>query len=155
MLNDDVVKSIESSVLCWLATVSAHGEPNVSPKEAFTHDSGGKLLIAHIASPGSVANIRSNSTVCVSFIDVFVQKGYKVKGTARVLETDDRDHDLQRSRLVAVTGKRFPIRSVIEVTPTKVEPITAPSYVLFPDTTEQDMVRQSVVSYRVKQYLTE
>lgn len=32
--------AIETSVLCWLATVDADGQPNVSPKEIFCMGAG-------------------------------------------------------------------------------------------------------------------
>lgn len=60
VLSEEVLERMETSVLCWLATVSKDGMPNVSPKEAFMHDGHGKILIAHIASPQSVGNLESN-----------------------------------------------------------------------------------------------
>ena len=51
LITAEIARSIEQSVLCWLATVSADGIPNVSPKEAFLHDGEGRLLVANIASP--------------------------------------------------------------------------------------------------------
>ena len=35
MLNDDLRACAERATLCWLATVDAAGQPNVSPKEIF------------------------------------------------------------------------------------------------------------------------
>jgi len=49
---------LQRSVLCWLATVDAHGQPNVSPKEVFAAFDEKHLVIAHIASPLSVKNIQ-------------------------------------------------------------------------------------------------
>ncbi|WP_366100586.1 pyridoxamine 5'-phosphate oxidase family protein [Flavobacterium sp.] len=37
MFNQEVIKSIEQSVLCWLATSDEDNFPNVSPKEMFTY----------------------------------------------------------------------------------------------------------------------
>ena len=51
LITSEVAESIDCSVLCWLATVSSDGIPNVSPKEAFLHDGQGRVLIANIASP--------------------------------------------------------------------------------------------------------
>ena len=50
------------SVLCWLATVDDHGMPNVSPKEIFCCHGERELLIANIASPQSVRNIKAIRT---------------------------------------------------------------------------------------------
>ena len=35
-LTTEIKKAIDQSVLCWLATVSKEGIPNVSPKEVLT-----------------------------------------------------------------------------------------------------------------------
>ncbi|MEZ6137499.1 MAG: pyridoxamine 5'-phosphate oxidase family protein [Pirellulaceae bacterium] len=152
MITNEVAQSIESSVLCWLATVAMDGSPNVSPKEAFIHDGNGRILVAHIASPQTVRNIESEPRVCLSFIDVFTQKGHKVRGTARVLrESDERYHE-QLSRLVQFIGDTYRILAVIEVEPTEVEEIIAPSYRMFPGTATGKMIQQSLATYKVAEY---
>ena len=77
MFTKDVKRYIEHSVLCWLATSNKKAEPNVSPKEIFLRYDDTKILIANIASPKTIRNIKENPQVCISFINVFVQKGYK------------------------------------------------------------------------------
>ncbi len=149
MITEDVARSIEASVLCWLATVSDEGVPNVSPKEAFLHDGDGRLLVAHIASPQTIRNIQHEPRVCVSFVDVFTQKGHKINGVARILgESDDRYQE-QKDRLTAFIGETFPILAVIEIQPTQVEEIIAPSYLMHDNVSEQEMIRQSLKTYRV------
>ncbi|MGB0497832.1 MAG: pyridoxamine 5'-phosphate oxidase family protein [Rubricella sp.] len=137
-LNAAVLRSIEASVLCWLATVDEEGAPSVSPKEVFCADDDRAILIADIASAGSVANIGRNSAVCVSFIDVFEQRGFKVKGAARVLGADDAGFPALHAPLALRAGAAFPIRNVIEVLPTRIAPIVAPSYALMPDMSDAD-----------------
>ena len=79
------------SVLCWLATVDAQGQPNVSPKEVWAIADDRHVAVANIASPMTARNIASQPQVCLSFVDVFVQKGYKLVGTAQVVQADDPD----------------------------------------------------------------
>ena len=86
MLTPEVKKYINQSVLCWLATASAENVPNVSPKEIFTHLGESHIIIANIASPQTVKNILQNAQVCVSFIEIFIQKGFQIKGTAEVIK---------------------------------------------------------------------
>lgn len=50
MPSSEVKASIQDSVLCWLATVSSAGEPNVSPKELFVSYGDYQLLIANSVS---------------------------------------------------------------------------------------------------------
>ena len=59
MLNDAVRTDMANSVLCWLATVDADGTPNVSPKEIFASHGDDRIVIADIASPVSVKNLRA------------------------------------------------------------------------------------------------
>ena len=73
MLTADILKYIDQSVLCWLATADKDGQPNVSPKEIFAYHNG-DILIANIMSPQSVKNIKANPKVAVSFIDLLTQK---------------------------------------------------------------------------------
>lgn len=84
MLNEAVRTDIDNSVLCSLATVDADGTPNVSPKEIFAAHGDDRIVVADIASPQSVKNLRVNPRACVSFIDVFRQRGFKIVGTAGI-----------------------------------------------------------------------
>ena len=151
MLSPEILASAQKSVLCWLATADAQGQPNVSPKEIFTFYDAEHLLIANIASPRSVRNIAVNPRVCVSFVYVFVQKGFKVLGTARNFRKRDMDYEKWAAPLTAMAGPRFAIRSVIVIRVTKCEPILAPSYQLYPlETTEQSQAASAMRAYGVQ-----
>lgn len=147
MLTSEIKKYIDKSILCWLATVSKDLEPNVSPKELFTYDDDATLLIANIASPHSAANIKSNPKVCVSFIDVLVQKGYKIKGEAKIIEKTDELFFAKSKILTDRYTDLFPFVSIIEIKITKVAAILAPSYVFFPETKESDQIDCAVKAY--------
>ena len=149
MFADDVLKYIERSVLCWLATANADGVPNVSPKEVFAAHGDDCLLIANIASPESVRNIRTNPAVCASFVDVFVQKGYKLRGLAEVVVQSDPRYEELLVPLLEITKGAFPIHSVIAIKATEVLPIVAPSYRLIAGTTELSQVEAALRTYGV------
>ena len=55
-----VAEEAAASVLCWFATVSIDGVPNVSPKEVFAVLDETSLVVADIASPVTVRNLRNN-----------------------------------------------------------------------------------------------
>lgn len=141
---------LERSVLCWLATASVDGTPNVSPKEIFAGYGPDEVVIADIASPVSVRNIRANPKVCVSFIDVFRQRGFKLAGTARIIGPDEQDFDRYGEKLLEKAGSEFPIRHVILVAVQQVARIKAPSYLLFPDRTEEERMAQAFRAYGVQ-----
>ena len=149
MLGDEIRESIKECVLCWLATVDSDGMPNVSPKEMFVYDGDNHLLIANIASPVSEENIRLNQNVCVSFIDVFKQKGFKVKGGAKIIDERQENYHQKLKKLEQLGGEGFPIKNIIEISVDSVAPIIAPSYWLFSETTEQSKIEQSMSTYGV------
>lgn len=153
MIPDEVLQCMEDAVLCWVSTISEDGYPNVSPKEAYTHDGAGRILVANIASPETAGNLDRNARVCVSFINVFIQKGYKIKGRARVVRPDSPGYADRQRRLTARIGSKFPVVSVIEIEPERIEEIIAPSYRLYPETGPLDRIRESVQTYRAAAYV--
>ena len=150
LLSDEVVTTARNSVLCWLATVDPDGQPNVSPKEIFAIVDHDHLVVANIASPTSVRNVRSCSKVCISFIDVWVQKGFKVIGNAENIGSQEPGFSSWAEPLLKMAGPRFPIHSVIVIRASAVEPIVAPSYRLYPgETTEESQVASALRTYGV------
>jgi predicted pyridoxine 5'-phosphate oxidase superfamily flavin-nucleotide-binding protein len=110
------------------------------------------LLIANIASPTSIANIKMNNKVCVSFVDVFVQKGFKIKGIARIIEEKDIDFETKVGLIKSCFTDKFPIPQLIEIEVQKIESIKAPSYFMFPNITEQEQIESAMKTYKVKNY---
>ena len=151
MLTEEISDCAGRATLCWLATVDATGHPNVSPKEVFAVFDTRHLVIAHIASPTSVRNIRSHERVCVSFIDIFVQKGCKVTGQAQYVARAHPDFAHWAQPLLPLAGPRFTLHGVIVVKALAVEPILAPSYRLYPsETTEASQVASALKTYGVQ-----
>ncbi|MGH1339415.1 MAG: pyridoxamine 5'-phosphate oxidase family protein [Aureispira sp.] len=155
MLTKDVQTYLDKSMLCWLATVDGNHCPNVSPKELFRSVNKDTLVIAHIASPQSVQNIQQNSQVCVSFVDVFVQKGYKLKGQARVVEAPEEAYQEYLALFQEEYGTAFPMAAFIVVKIMAVAPILAPSYTFYPETEEQEQIKNALEAYRIKALLKE
>ncbi|MDZ7811603.1 MAG: pyridoxamine 5'-phosphate oxidase family protein [Ideonella sp.] len=150
MLNNALKDRAASSVLCWLATVDEHGQPNVSPKEIWAVWDDQHVVIGHIASPTSVRNIAQRAKVCVSFVDVFVQKGFKVQGEARLVPKGHAEYSTWAAPLLPMAGERFTLHAVVVVRATAVEPIVAPSYRLYPqETTETTQVAAAMKTYGV------
>jgi len=150
LLSDEVVTAARNSVLCWLATVDLEGRPNVSPKEIFAIADDDHLVVANIASPTTVRNILAGRNVCISFIDVWVQKGFKIIGTAENIGSQEPSFNRWAEPLLKMAGPRFPIHSVIVIRASVVEPIIAPSYRLYPDeTTEESQVASALRTYGV------
>ena len=151
LLTDAVREAARRSVLCWLATVDAEGQPNVSPKEVWAIADEQHVVVAHIASPISARNIGQHPQVCLSFVDVFVQKGFKLLGTAREVRTADPEFATWAKPLLAMVGQRFVIHSVLVIQVHSVAAILAPSYRFYPDdTTEASQVVSGMRAYKVQ-----
>ncbi len=150
VLNEDILRLLDQSVLCWLATSSATGEPNVSPKEIFLPYNDDSIIIANVMSPNSARNLKANSKACVSFVNVFTQRGYQISGSAYCLsETDDGYSEIE-CELLKVTQGRFPFKSVFRVMAEQISEILAPRYRLFPETTEQSQIASAMLTYGVR-----
>ncbi len=146
-LSEAVKSSISNSVLCWLATTDHQQQPNVSPKEIFTDFKEEYIIIANIASPQTVKNIKANPKVCISFIDILVQKGFQLKGIAEIVTKENQDYEEMNKILLKMTGDKFPFASITRIKVQQVKPILAPSYLLFPDTNESDQIENAKKQY--------
>ncbi|MET2985315.1 pyridoxamine 5'-phosphate oxidase family protein [Aureibaculum conchae] len=148
-LTPEIKKSIHKSVLCWLATASTDNTPNVSPKEIFNYFGTDKIIIANIASPQTVKNIKQNENVCVSFIDILIQKGFQIKGKAKICKKTDANFLAMEKILVKMTGGNFPFSTITEITVSQVKPIIAPKYMLYPKTTEAAQIESAKKAYGI------
>jgi len=137
ILTTAMKKSINDSVLCWLASSDLDHQPNVSPKEIFCHFNDEFILIANIASPGSVKNIKINPNICVSVLDILVQKGYQLKGTAEIIDQSQAEFEILKAPLYKLAGDQFPFNSLIKIKVKSAKQILAPSYLLYPDSTSE------------------
>lgn len=151
MLNAAVRDAAGRSVLCWMATADAGGEPNVSPKEVWRILDDRHVVIANIASPATASNVVVTGKACLAFIDIFVQKGFKVCGPCRNVTPDDPDFVAFAAPLLPLAGPRFPLRSVFVLEAARVQAIVAPSYRLYPDeVTEASQIDAAMRTYGVR-----
>lgn len=142
-ITPEVKQAIQRSVLCWVATVDAQGQPHVSPKEVFAVVDDRHVVVANIASPTTVRNVQNNAKVCASFLDIWVQKGVKLLGMARYLLHHEAGFADWAKPLQAQVGDRFPIHGVVVIEVQSVEAIWAPSYRLYPQETTEASQREA------------
>ena len=147
MLTSEVKQYIDQSVLCWLATAATDHMHNVSPKEVFTFFDDQHLIIANIASPKSVKNIQANPKVCVSFIDILVQKGFQLKGVASIASKKAADYSEMEAKLLEITQGNYPFSTITKIKVEQVTPIIAPTYHLYPDATENQQIESAKKTY--------
>jgi predicted pyridoxine 5'-phosphate oxidase superfamily flavin-nucleotide-binding protein len=107
------------------------------------------LVLANIASPTSVRNVLAGSRACASFIDIFVQKGYKVTGPSRYIRRDSTEFSEWSDGLVAIAEPKFSVRGVIVVKAECVESIVAPSNRVDPGLSEKSQVVSALKTYDI------
>ncbi|MBP0440920.1 pyridoxamine 5'-phosphate oxidase family protein [Tianweitania sediminis] len=149
-INETFRAELDGAVLCWLATVDGDGMPNVTPKEIFTVHDEETLVVADIMSSNSVRNIGGQPRACLSFVDVFRQRGFKAAGSARIIAQDDPNFERFAAGLIDLAGPDYPVRNVIALRIEKISRIWAPSYQLFPERSEGERMAEAFRRYRVR-----
>ena len=128
-LSADMQRVVLEQRLALVATVTADGRPNVSPKGSLTVWDEHRLVFADIASPGTVENLRSNPHVEVDVVDPIVRKGYRFKGTAAVHTSGamyEQGLAVLRARGSTLTADR--VRSIVVIDVTAAAPFWSPAY---------------------------
>jgi predicted pyridoxine 5'-phosphate oxidase superfamily flavin-nucleotide-binding protein len=121
----------------------------VSPKEIFNYYGTDSIIVANIASPQTVKNIKQNANVCVSFINILVQKGFQVHGKATIIKKIDSEFAEMETILAKMTGGKFPFATITKIAIKQVKPIIAPSYMFYPETTEKAQIESAKKTYSI------
>jgi len=100
--------------LCYVATASCDGQPNVSPKGSILVLGDDHLAFADIMSPGSRANLEENTRVAIYVCRPEKFQGFQFKGTAE-LSKDGPVYDLLASEIERKGLKLPPIQNAVKV----------------------------------------
>ncbi len=123
------VELIETWRLGFVATVSADGRPNVSPKGTFIVLDDETIAFGEMRSPNTVANLAHQAEVEVNFVDVLSRNGVRIRGEARMVERGP-EFDALSPQFVANWGEEFlaMFNTVIVITCAEVKPLQSPIY---------------------------
>lgn len=135
ILNEDMKRVIREQRLGFVATVCPDGTPNLSPKGTTSVWDDDHLVFVDFRSPGTVANLRANPSIEINVVDPFVRKGYRFKGTAKVItggETFDLIREFYKNQWVDVSARRGSpdarIKGFVLVEIKEAGPLISPSY---------------------------
>lgn len=144
LITDSIRALIETQRLCYVATAGLDGQPNLSPKGSLKVLSPHHLAFADMASPQTVANLRLNPRLEINVVDPFLRRGYRIKGTAEVL-----DDPVLLAAVGEGLGHEFPIRAAVRITVTETRPVDSPVY-LFTDTPPEQVqtMWEEIYGYR-------
>jgi len=145
-LNEAMVRLVRSQRLGYVATVSAEGAPNVSPKGSLTAWDDTHLVFADVDSPHTVRNLSTNPQTEINVVDPFTRKGYRFSGAATVLHAGDLYWKvLERYKAEGADIRR--VRSVVVVEVAHAAPLVSPVYGLG---LSEDEVRRLWEEYHTK-----
>jgi uncharacterized protein len=122
ILTEDMKRVVGEQRLGFAATVCPDGTPNLSPKGTTRVWDDDHLVFADLASPQTVANLRANRAIEINVVDPFVRKGYRFKGTAKLLEGGELFDDIA----AMYPGRK--IRRLVLVRVVRAEPLVSPAY---------------------------
>lgn len=126
MLTQAMKQMINDHPLGFVATTTADGAPNVSPKGTFFIIDDATLAFGEIRSPGTIRNLAANSRIEVNFIDPFTRKGCRIAGNATVTPRGSDGFEALLAGFSGSLGARF--RSIVTIAVTKALPLTSPAY---------------------------
>jgi predicted pyridoxine 5'-phosphate oxidase superfamily flavin-nucleotide-binding protein/SAM-dependent methyltransferase len=86
VLTEEMKRLVHEVRLGFAATVCPDGTPNLSPKGTTLAYDDERLVFADLRSPQTVANLRANAAIELNVVDVGARRGYRFKGTGRVVE---------------------------------------------------------------------
>ena len=83
-LTADMRAVIQAAHLCFAATVSPEGMPNLSPKGTIKVWNDQQLYFLDIASPGTRANLQARPWMELNVVDQLSRRGYRFFGPATI-----------------------------------------------------------------------
>ena len=127
-LDDEMQRVVREQRLGFVATVSADGTPNLSPKGTLDVWDDEHLVFLDIHSPATVANLRARPVVEVNVVDPILRKGYRFKGRGEVLVEGHR-HDAVLARYRRDRGSDTSrVKAVVLIAVDAAAPLISPAY---------------------------
>jgi general stress protein 26 len=138
-ITDDMKAIVRQAMLSFVATVNEDGTPNLSPKASLTVVNG-NLYFADIASPRTILNLKRNPAVEINVVDIFRRRGYRFKGSASILPSDN-DESLAIANWVRTTnGPEYPVDHVVKIEVASISPLLSPAHVFAQPPRSQDEI---------------
>lgn len=148
-ITDDMARMIAELRLCYVATVTPDGRPNLSPKGSLRVVDGDRLAFADIMSPQTMRNLKQNPYVEINIVHPFLRRGYRFKGKCDVV-TGGETFDLVANELWQREGRQYPVNAVVVIEVETALPVRSPAYVFNKNVKEEDVRRIWLERYGVQ-----
>ncbi len=127
-----MIAVIAAQRLCFAATVTPEGRPNLSPKGTVRVWDQHHIFFCDIASPGTRANLERNEWIELNVVDTLSRRGYRFLGRGTVHRGDE----IYREAVARITreeGAAYPVESVVLIAIERALPLVSPGYDHVPD----------------------
>ena len=128
MLTSDMRAVIEAVHLCFAATVTPEGQPNLSPKGTIGVWDDTHLYFLDIASPGTRANITHSPWMELNVVEQLSRRGYRFSGKAELHMEGSVVYDEARRRVYGDTPPTQPVAAVVVLAIERAAPLLSPAY---------------------------
>ena len=121
--------------MAYVASVNDDGTPNLSPKATLATVDDDHVAFCDLASPRTLANIAFRPAVEVNTVDLIRRKGWRLAGTARVVDGGTEFESLAalfrgRGSNLDGAGRQPPVRRFVVIRLSKVSPLISPAYAM-------------------------
>ncbi len=132
MLTADMRAVIQAAHLCFAATVSPDGMPNVSPKGTIGVWDDQQLFFLDLASPGTRANLQTRPWMEINVVEQLSRRGYRFFGPA-TLHVGDAVFEEAKRRTQGQERPSLPAAAVVLLAIERAAPLVSPGYWRVPD----------------------
>jgi GNAT superfamily N-acetyltransferase len=135
IMSDTIRREIDSERMAYVASVNDDGTPNLSPKATLATVDDDHVAFCDLASPRTLANIAARPAVEANVVDPIRRKGWRLAGTARVVDGGAEFESLSALFLARGTnlvgaGRQPPVRRFVVIRVSKVSPLLSPAYAM-------------------------
>jgi predicted pyridoxine 5'-phosphate oxidase superfamily flavin-nucleotide-binding protein len=127
ILDADMRAVVAAQRLCFAATVTPEGRPNLSPKGTVRVWDDRHLFFCDIASPGTRRNLEANPWMELNIVDPISRRGYRFLGQAH-LHRGDAVYQEATARIFRDEGTTYPVEAVVLLEIESAAPLVSPGY---------------------------
>lgn len=132
MITKDMRAVIAAQKLCFAATVSPDGKPNLSPKGTIRVWDDDHLFFCDIASPNTRHNLEAKPWIEINVVDPISRRGYRFFGQASI-HVDDEIYREATSRIFHEENSRYSVQAIILIALERALPLLSPGYQHYAD----------------------
>src|SRR5438045_7388244 len=127
-ISSDMRAVIQAAHLCFAATVTPDGRPNLSPKGTIRVWDDAHLFFLDIASPGTRANLTRAPWLELNVVEQLSRRGYRFSGRAELHFEGSAVYDEATRRVYGAQPPAAPVAAVVLLAIERAAPLLSPAY---------------------------